>query len=172
MNSSTSLRVNLGCGNQKLIGFKGVDKYPCEAVDILADITCTLPFEDDTVDEIYMDNVIEHINDIPSLLSEITRVCKKGAEITIITPHFACIDSWRDPTHVHHLSYFSMNHFDKESVKHYMGEGLTVVKRKLTFGGLMGNIGRILFLLNPWHYEKYWCFIFRPGTLTFVLKKN
>ena len=105
----------------KIDGFKGVDKYPCDGVDILSDITKTLPFDDETVDEILMDNVIEHILDIPALFMELGRICKKGAKISIITPHFASFDSWRDPTHVHHLSYFSMEHFEKLNVSHYTG---------------------------------------------------
>jgi len=171
MSTSIKLKLNLGCGNQKIDGFKGVDKYPCDAVDILTDITNTLPFDDETVDEVLMDNVIEHIMDIPALFKELGRICKKGAKISIETPHFASFDSWRDPTHVHHLSYFSMDHFEKLNVSHYTGGGFQVETRKLSFGGVMGNIGRIIFLINPWKYEKNWCFIFRPNTLKFILKK-
>ena len=109
---------------------------------------------------------------IYALFSELSRVCKKDAKITIITPHFASIDSWRDPTHLHHLSYFSMDHFEKKSVQHYTGGGFSVLQRHLSFGGILGNIGRILFFINPSKYEKNWCFIFRPGTLTYVLIKR
>ena len=165
------MKLNLGCGNKSIDGFIGVDKFPCDAVDVIADLTESLPFNDNSVSEIYMDNVIEHILDIPSLLSELSRICEKGALVTIFTPHFASHASWRDPTHIHHLSYFSMNHLEKSSVSHYMSSGFKIMERKLSFGGLMGNIGRLIFLISPRSYEANWCFIFRPSTLKFVLKR-
>lgn len=165
------MKLNLGCGNKSVPGFTGVDKYHCEAVEIIADIEKRLPFDDETIEEVIMDNVIEHIFDIPKLISEISRICLKGATVTIFTPHFASHASWRDPTHIHHLSYFSMDHLEKSSVSHYMSNGFKVIDRKLSFGGVMGNIGRLIFKISPRYYESNWCFIFRPSTLMFKLQK-
>lgn len=165
-----SMKLNLGCGNKKKPGFLGVDAFPCEAADLLCDLSTPLPFAPSSVEEVWMDNVIEHIRDIPALMQEIHRISRDGALVTLITPHFASADSWRDPTHVHHLSFFSMDHFQRQGVAHYTGGGYAIVRRKLSFSGLMGNLGRLIFALSPAAYEKNWCFIFRPGTLTFVLK--
>jgi len=166
------MKLNLGCGNKKKFGFIGVDSFPCAAADIIADITVRLPFEDCSVDEVWMDNVIEHIHNIPDLMKEIQRISKNGALVTIFTPHFASAASWRDPTHVHHLSYFSMDHFEKKGVQHYTGGGFKVLERRLSFGGLMGNVGRLIFTISPKKYESTWCFIFRPSTLKFVMVVN
>ncbi len=163
-------KLNLGCGNKRKEGFAGVDCFQCDAVDITADLTEALPFEESSIDEIWMDNVIEHIPDITSLMKEIHRICRNDATITILTPHFSSDSSWRDPTHIHHLSYFSMDHFEKDSVAHYTGGGFEVIERRLSFGGLMGNIGRLILTISPKKYESTWCFIFRPSTLRFVLK--
>jgi hypothetical protein len=105
-------------------------------------------------------------------MEEVTRVTKQGALITIITPHFTSLSSWRDPTHIHHLSYFSFDHFFKDSTRHYVGGNkLKLVKRKLSFGGgFFGLIGRLLFSISPEAYENKFCFIFRASTLTFVLE--
>lgn len=118
------MKLNLGCGNNRKQDFVGVDFAPCDAADILADLTGTLPFTESSIDEIWLDNVIEHIQDIPKLMRELHRICRDGAIITLITPHFASADSWRDPTHVHHLSFFSMDHFQRQGVAHYTGGGL------------------------------------------------
>ncbi len=142
-------------------------------MNILCDITQVLPFKDDSTDAVLLDNVIEHILDIPKLFSEVIRICKKGAQVTIITPHFTSQASWRDPTHLHHLSYFSMDHFEKAATAHYMHRGekrIYLNKGKLSFGGgLLGIIGRILFYVNPTSYEKKYCFMFRASTITWVL---
>ncbi len=164
------MKLNIGCGNKRKEGFLGVDKFMCEAVDVLADLSHGIPFGESSVDAIWLDNLIEHIADIPEFMQEIHRVGRDEAVVTIFTPHFASASSWRDPTHVHHLSYFSMDHFEKESVAHYMGGGFKVIERRLSFGGGLGLIGRLIFKLSPQAYETKWCFIFRPSTIKYVLK--
>lgn len=164
------MKINLGCGNKTKNGYIGIDKYSSDAVDLYADINKGLPFRDSSIHAVYVDNLIEHIPDIPGLMQEIHRVSKHDASVTIITPHFTSDSSWRDPTHMHHLSVFSMEHFEKKSVSHYTGGGFKVVDRHLSFGGILGNIGRIIYKLSPRKYEKNWCFIFRASTITFRLK--
>lgn len=166
------MKLNLGCGGKRVQGYVGVDKYLTPAVDVRADLAETLPFESNSADEILLDNVIEHVMDIPALMREMHRVCRDGAIVRILTPHFTSLSSWRDPTHVHHLSYFSLDHFTREQVAHYTSAGhrFEILERKLSFGGLMGNLGRLIFMLSPASYERNWCFIFRASTLSFVLK--
>ena len=164
------IRLNMGCGNKRRKGFIGVDRFPCEAVDVIADLTGRLPFADASVDEVWADNVIEHIPDLGALMTEINRVCRDNAAVTLITPHFTSLSSWRDPTHVHHLSYFSMHHFEKSGVAHYTGGGFLVTRVKLSFGGGLGLIGRLICAISPRTYEEKWCFLFRASTLTYFLR--
>jgi hypothetical protein len=165
------LRINLGCGNKHREGYIGVDRFPCAAAAVLCDVTRSLPFRDNSVDEYYLDNLIEHVPDIPALVAEIVRTARNSASITIITPHFTSLSSWKDPTHLHHLSYFSFDHFEKMSARHYVGSGLKVVQRKLSFGGgLLGLVGRMIFSLSPEAFERKYCFIFRASTLRFELQ--
>lgn len=165
-----SLKLNLGCGNTRRKGFYGVDRFPCAGADLLCDLEKPLPFADNSVDCYCLDNVIEHVRDIPALMAELVRCGKPGSRITIITPHFTSLSSWRDPTHVHHLSFFSFDHFSKPSVAHYMGGGVRILDRSLSFGGgFLGIIGRLLFHLNPESYERKLCFVFRASTLRFEL---
>jgi len=164
------VRLNLGCGNKELPGFVGVDRFPCAAARLLCDFGRALPFQDGSVAEVHLDNVIEHLPDLAQFMRELARVCRPGARITILTPHFSSLASWRDPTHVHHLSYFSMDHFAKEAAAHYTGGGFRIVERRLSFvGGPLGLVARCLFWLSPDSYEKHFCFVFRAGTLRFEL---
>src|SRR5262245_43952242 len=100
------MKVNLGCGDKRLPGFVGVDQYRAGGVDVVADIN-RLPFADSSASAIHLDNVIEHVPDLITFMRELARVGEPRARISIITPHFTAWASWRDPTHVHHLSYFS-----------------------------------------------------------------
>ncbi len=161
--------LNLGCGNKKLENYLGMDKYFCKGADFLGDVS-NIPVKTSSVSKIMLDNVIEHILDIPALMKEIYRISKNNALITIRTPHFTSLSSWIDPTHFHHLSYFSMEHFIKDNVAHYTGKGFKLIKRNLSFGGIWSLIGKLIFLISPKEYEKRWCFIFRAGTLTFQLQ--
>ncbi|HYD50591.1 MAG TPA: methyltransferase domain-containing protein [Terriglobales bacterium] len=164
------MKLNLGCGDKRKPGFLGVDQYRAGGVDVLADVT-RLPFADSSVDAFHLDNVIEHIPDMVGLVRELVRTGRPGAAIEVITPHFTAWASWRDPTHVHHLSYFSMDHFAHKWVADFAGARVRVASRRLSFGGgLMGLTGRLLFWLSPRQYEKKYCFIFRASTLCFRLE--
>jgi len=166
------MKLNIGCGNKSIDGYVGVDKFQCAAADYICDIENEkLPFDDGSVGAIMLDNVIEHFGDIPKVINELIRVSKKGGVIKIITPHFSALSSWIDPTHIHHLSYFSFDHFEKDSVSHYVGKGVSIQKKKLSFGGgIFGLLARLLFRISPKKYEQKYCFIFRASTLTFWLE--
>ncbi len=168
---SGPIRLNIGCGDKVEEGFLGVDRFPCAAAQVLCDVDCGLPFRPDSVDAVHLDNALEHIADMVGFMKEISRVCRNGAAVTIVTPHFTSWDSWRDPTHRHHFSYFSMDHFAASWIGAYGGCRLEVVQRRLSFsGGLFGLIGRALFTISPRWWEKKLCFLFRGGTLRFELR--
>lgn len=46
-----------------------------------------LPFDDDSVDEVYSSHTFEHLRYHQGLLHEIVRVCKIGARVEIRVPH-------------------------------------------------------------------------------------
>jgi predicted SAM-dependent methyltransferase len=56
------MKLNIGCGEQKLEGFINIDSYEGAKPDLLHDITqCSLPYADNSVDAIYCIHNIEHI---------------------------------------------------------------------------------------------------------------
>src|SRR5450755_2048040 len=115
--------------------------------------------------EIFAYNVMEHLPNVVATMEEIHRIGRDDALVHIKTPHFAGLESWEDPTHVHHLSLESFDYFSKGSrhVGHYSKSEFRVVEKKLHFGGNpMSQTGRLLCWLSPRKYEKRWAFIFRP----------
>ena len=167
------MKLNIGCGNKRIEGYLGVDKFRCDAADYICDIENEkLPFEDNTITGIILDNAIEHFFDIPKVINELVRVSRKGTIIKIITPHFSSLSSWIDPTHIHNLSYFSFDHFEKSSnPQNYLGQCVKIQHKKLSFGGgVLGLTARLIFKISPRRYEQKYCFIFRASTLTFDIE--
>lgn len=79
------LKIDIGSGKSKRPGFIGIDKYNY-GQEFIRDICKGLPFADNTVSEVNMNHILEHVcigNDIHFLMSEIYRVCHNGAKIYI-----------------------------------------------------------------------------------------
>jgi hypothetical protein len=109
------LRLNLGCGMNHLQGYVNVDRFG--APDVRHDLeTFPWPWADDSVAEILLIHVLEHLGQDPNVFLEIFqemyRVCRGGATVRIVVPHFRHDFFAGDPTHVraltpHTLSLFS-----------------------------------------------------------------
>lgn len=165
------MKINLGCGDKRVPGFVGVDRHRTAAVELVCDVERSLPFRDSTIEAIHLDNLIEHVLDITALLRELVRVGRSGARITIVTPHFSSLASWMDPTHLHHLSYGSMGHYEHEYLRADLPGRIRVANRRLSFGGgVLGVLGRLFFTLSPDLYERKLAFVFRASTLRFELE--
>ena len=120
-----SIKVDLGCGNNKQSGYIGVDKIKLDCVDVVHDLdTYPYPFENNSVDEIFCSHYIEHVEDLPKFMDEIYRILKSGAKATIIAPYYTSVRSWQDPFHKRAISemtflYFNKNWRDQNRLNHY-----------------------------------------------------
>ena len=81
------------------------------------------PFEQDSVDEILLKHVLEHIGQDPNLfnniIKELYRICKNGAIIDIRVPHPRHDDFISDPTHVRPITILGLQLYDKELNKEW-----------------------------------------------------
>lgn len=110
-NIQTSLRLDLGCGINKIDGFIGVDSLKLPGVDQVVDLTKPWPWKDNSVDEVYMSHTLEHFTqeERVHVMNEMYRVLKPvsydsaGKAITglatIITPAVFSGRAYGDPTH-------------------------------------------------------------------------
>uniref|UniRef100_A0A6M3IIV8 Putative methyltransferase n=1 Tax=viral metagenome TaxID=1070528 RepID=A0A6M3IIV8_9ZZZZ len=80
------MKLNLGCGDHILHNYINCDLY-CDKAQIKCNVN-TLPFKDNSIDEIYSSHVIEHFNfkEAFNVLKEWLRVLKVGAKVIIETP--------------------------------------------------------------------------------------
>jgi SAM-dependent methyltransferase len=81
------LKIDLGSGGCKQEGFTGVDRFPLENVDVVADLDGRLPFDSDSVDLVYASHSLEHVRDLMATMREVYRICKHGAQICIVAPY-------------------------------------------------------------------------------------
>jgi len=56
--------LDVGCGTAKINGAIGIDRAKLPGVDIVHDLNdLPWPFENDSFDEVYMNDIIEHLDD-------------------------------------------------------------------------------------------------------------
>jgi len=77
------MKLNLGCGKQKLEGYIGVDV--CPEAELNHDLRNPLPFEDNSVEEILAIHLIESFYqwEFPPVLKDWYRVLQPNGKITI-----------------------------------------------------------------------------------------
>jgi len=106
----TGLKLHLGCGKSKLPSFIGLDLAPLDGVDVVHDLNVfPWPFADDSVAELVMTNLLEHLPDTVRAMEEVWRVCRHGATVMIEVPYYNSAGAFRDPTH---LKFFTEESFD------------------------------------------------------------
>lgn len=125
------MKLNFGCGNDKLDGYVNCDISNNVNPDMIVDITKPLPFADNEVEEVLMFHVLEHTLKPIEVLKEIYRVCKNGAVIKIRVPYFSSESAFSQIDHYHFFSYTTFDCLDERHVCHWQGVGnfRTVYKR-------------------------------------------
>jgi len=113
------LKLNIGCGRNILPraeGWINLDIYPLPGVDIQHDIQNPFPFPDNHFDYIQAIHTIEHVSfeKKVSVIEEIWRIAKPGAQVHIEVPNAYSAWAWCDPTHksawaAGNMFYFSEN---------------------------------------------------------------
>lgn len=110
------IKLDLGCGKNKLAGFTGVDVTHFDGVDVVYDLRTTpWPWEDESVSEIHSSHFVEHLTreEWVPFFNEAYRVLKKGGKMRVITPHWSHDCAYGDPTHKSFLSAWVANYLHR-----------------------------------------------------------
>lgn len=85
--NAEQVKLNLGCGFKYLAGWVNVDAYQCCNPDVVWDLNkFPYPWENNSVNRIYMSHILEHIPDWWTAFTECARILKVGGTIEIRVP--------------------------------------------------------------------------------------
>ena len=112
------MKLNLGSGSKILKGYVNVDKFQYYNPDVVHDLEkFPYPFEDNSIDEILLSHVLEHIGQNPdvfnNIIKELYRICKNNSIVDIRVPHPRHDDFISDPTHVRPITILGLQLYDK-----------------------------------------------------------
>ena len=108
-------KINIGCGQDKLEDFIGIDISPDVNPDIVLDIDNNpLPFEDNEVYEINAGCVIEQLDNLVFVMNECFRVLKPGGLMKGYVPSIDPRVLHLDPMDKHFFQEDSFKYFDKK----------------------------------------------------------
>lgn len=144
----SEIRLNLGCGRQKLPDWINCDNNPLVKPDELFNLLLYWPFADNTVDRMRADNIFEHIGWGPSnedqlmaVMNEAHRVLKPGGVLWWKSPD---AEKWpkgalRDPTHRRGIvdtsaDYWNHSHQTYRNYGKFYGYKPWTIKVKRTYG--------------------------------------
>lgn len=166
------MKLNLGCGKDIKKGWVNVDYKAAKGIKVIHDLNeFPYPFKDNSVDEILMDNILEHLLNPHKTMLELSRILKPKSKVTILVPHFTSIGAHD----ILHKTYWSSGQFnvflktlDKKKVKslELHVPVFDRVEKHISFfkGKLIWNY-LIEFLVNRSEssrlfYEHHFCYIF------------
>lgn len=118
--------LDLGCGNLKRDKHSiGIDAIDYDAVDVVGDVFEVLErIPESSITSIRSEHFLEHIADVPRLVTEMARVLQPGGKLDITVPHFSNPYYYSDLTHksvfgLYTLSYFAAESPFRRAVPHY-----------------------------------------------------
>jgi len=171
--------LDIGCGRTTLKNAVGLDQTKYPNVDIVADLNKKLPIESETFDVVHANQVLEHVENLPSLMDEIFRILKKDGIFVAHVPYFRSKWAVVDPTHIRFfcintLDYFVKNNWISDTYRFSDNlfskkEVILDTNEKTTW---LENLIIKIALRRPDKFENsVWSNIFIFKELTFVLTK-
>lgn len=171
--------LDLGCGNKKRPGAIGIDFNSRTAADIIHNLNnFPYPLEDSSFDEIYLDNTLEHLDDVIRVMEEVHRILKPGGLVKVIVPYFRSLWACIDPTHKHFFTVESFAYFDPDHIicSRYDYSLARFKPEKIIFNETLENRWTkkiVIKLANRWpcRYEYYFSHLYPLDDISFYLRK-
>jgi len=173
------LTLDLGCGNKKRPGTVGVDFNDRTAADVIHDLNVfPYPFEDASVDHVYLDNTLEHLDDVLRVMEEVYRIVKPGGTVKVIVPYFRSLWAFIDPTHRHFFTVSSFAFYDPDHIicQRYDYTLARFKTEKIVFNETLQSSpfkSMMMAIANrwPWRYEYHLSHLYPLDDITYYLRR-
>lgn len=176
-----SLKIlDLGCGKKKRPGSIGVDYSDRHDADVIHDLNFfPYPFEANSFDQVYLDNVLEHLDNPMRVMEEVHRITKKGGKVIVIAPYFRSVWAFIDPTH---KTFFTVDSFAYYDPDHLICQRYDYVSTRFKVDRIVFNetlndrkwIKRLMIKLAnkyPNRYEIYLSHLYPLDEITYYITK-
>lgn len=166
-------KLQLGSGLKRDPDATNVDIVASTNPDLCHDLNVVpWPLPSNTFTECTGHDVIEHLDDVVKTMEEVYRVCRPGAVVRITVPHFSCANAFRDPTHRHYFSRFSLEYFtDSHQFAFYSRARFHERAARIIFRrSLLNRIVQRIANRFPEAYEQRWAWMFPAWFLYFELE--
>ena len=133
------MKLNMGCGTDIRDGYVNLDIVKKEGVDVVHNLNkYPYPFDDNTFDEVIVDNVLEHLDNTIKAIEEIYRLCKNNAKVYIAVPNYNAYHFFSNPQHKLFFNYETFDFLSqnkgkeaKEGLNHYTKAKFDVIKKSV-----------------------------------------
>src|SRR3989338_7737719 len=175
--------LNLGCGRTRIPDSLGVDIRKIGTyVDIVHDLDLLpYPFNNNSVNEIHMYHVLEHVHEPLKKMEELYRILKLGGLVYLRVPHFSSMGAFSDITHIRPFGYTSFGVLEEEDYHHFYNKAkFKIIHNEIKYFVLYPNTGlyskyihknscpwyvrpivriiNFLIKLSPPFFERFWCY--------------
>lgn len=164
--------LHIGCGTDGGFGTR-LDISAEVRPEIIADLNAPLPFLPNTWDGAIALNIVEHLQDPLSVITELHRVVRPGGLVAMLVPHFASSARHVDPTHRFGFSARSFDYLvsgseQERSYAWYSTARFKPVHRRIDLqspklnallGGLVNR--------RSVAFEDHFCYLLRPAGVYF-----
>lgn len=167
------MKLNLWCWNKPKKGYINLDIVPLKWVDIVHNLeTYPYPFKDNELDNIFADNILEHISDLVKFMEESNRILVNKWTIDIIVPFYTSSWAFADPTHKRFFTYNSFDYFTKDfDYNFYTNVRFKILDRKIIFTKKL-KLFEFIFNKIPNIYQSFFAYIIPASWIIFKLEKN
>lgn len=146
------MKLDIGCGKNKIEGAIGIDISKNSDVDLICDIEKGLPFKDSVFVEIYCNQILEHVNDLIKLMEEIHRVCRSHAKVFISTPYYASLDAFSNPDHKRFITEYTFDMFTEWHCDSYITDARFKIN-KISFN--YGILPKVFFFIPKIIFRRF-----------------
>lgn len=144
--------LDIGCGKNKVEGAIGIDINKDSDADIICDIEKGLSFKDSVFDEVYCNQIVEHISDLIRFMEEIHRVSKNQARVFIEAPYYASFTAYQDPTHKTFITEHTFDYFlEKSPYRYYTKTRFKILNISYKYS----KIAKILFFIPRRYLRRF-----------------